>query len=371
MTRQPDGSFGVDVDFNDGKYFYKFVIDGQTWAPDPLNPDREPDTYGGANSVLVIGNFDLEPRSPSPPKYVNPVTIEVDGVPDGFRENWIPVRYGEGHLQFDDSKSTQSRLLLSRKALGSWGADAGTSDRLVASRQLFVWLPREYFTQPERRFPVVYLHDGQNVWDDRTCCFGHGGWDLNGTMDTMTTIPRAILVGIPNSPARYWEYGPGDDILAGKPTPYVRFLCEVVKPSVDAEFRTLRDPGHTTAMGSSMGGVVSLICGYTRPDVFGNVVAMSTAFQVPDTTSHTLTGLLQEKGRGEFRLYLDSGTAGDRQDGAPLTREFAKLAADHGWGAGKDFAHFEDEGAEHNEKAWRARAWRGLLFALEHAAPAQ
>jgi predicted alpha/beta superfamily hydrolase len=297
------------------------------------------------------------------------VAFDVAGIPPEFREPWIPVRYAGGRLEFDDRAATATRgqLFLSAERFASRPAKVPG----IAPRPVFVFLPGAYHG-PDRakRFPVVYLHDGQNAWDDDSCCFGHGGWNLNRLMDEMTTLPRAILVGIPNSGARMGEYYPGDDVMAMKPTPYVRFLCDVVKPRIDSSFRTLPDRAHTTVMGSSMGGVVSLLAGYVRPDAFGNVVAMSTAFSIPDAKGKSLLDVLRREGRGRFRLYLDSGTAGEWQDGAPQTREFAALAKEKGWRAGVDFLHHEEPGAPHNEGAWRARAWRGLEFALSAGAPA-
>jgi predicted alpha/beta superfamily hydrolase len=184
-------------------------------------------------------------------------------------------------------------------------------------------------------------------------------------MDSNTTLPEAILVGIPNSSARLAEYGLGADILRLEPSPYLRFLKEVVKPRIDQEFRTRRSRKYTAVMGSSMGGIVSITTGYVYPETFGVVAALSPAFQVPDVRGHTLLDVVKKHGRGRFRLYVDNGTAGETQDGAPLTREFVKLARKKGWKDGVGFEHFEDIGAAHNERAWRARAWRPLKFILQ------
>ncbi|RMH27526.1 MAG: hypothetical protein D6691_06085 [Candidatus Hydrogenedentota bacterium] len=368
MTRQSDGTFTVEVELEEGAYLYKFVADGK-WYHDEKNPNRVSDGFGGFNSILVIGSGKSKlplRRSTLLNLAASPVEFRVQGVPSDFKQGWIPVRFEEGQLVYDDREptATHGRLLLSAEML-SLPQEKGTSHSL-APRQIFVYLPKGYFTPGSKhRYPVIYLHDGQNVWDDDRCCFGHGGWHLNTLLDSTTTLPQAILVGIPNSSARLAEYGLGADILRLRPSPYHRFLREVVKPRIDQDFRTRRDRKHTAVMGSSMGGIVSITTGYVYPDTFGVVAALSPAFQVPDAQGRTLLDVVKKHGRGRFRLYVDNGTAGETQDGAPLTREFVNLARQKGWKDGVDFEHFEDVGAAHNERAWRMRAWRPLKFILE------
>ncbi|MCX7626105.1 MAG: hypothetical protein N2Z21_07835, partial [Candidatus Sumerlaeaceae bacterium] len=111
--------------------------------------------------------------------------------------------------------------------------------------------------------------------------------------------------------------------------------------------------------------------GYAYPNIFGNVAALSTAFWIPDAKGQKLIDVLRTRGKGEFRLYVDSGTVGIQNDGVEETRAFAELAREKGWRPGVDFEHFEDVGAAHNEKAWRARAWRPMQFILQPAMTSQ
>jgi predicted alpha/beta superfamily hydrolase len=376
MAKGGDGAWEADVMLEPGRHLYKFVVNGTQWLPDPDNPEREPDSFGGENSVLVVGS-DGDRRAArkasrmmsgfrSPWTPADDVAIGVEGVPGSFAEQWIPVRFAGGKLRFDASpQTTGGRLLLSARPLHLPGSADGRTTGGFASRPVFVWLPPGYMADTSRRYPVIYLHDGQNVWDDPTCAFGHGGWELNRAMERgAPRLAAAILVGVPNSAARLWEYGMGGDILELSDTPHLRFLRDVVKPRVDADFRTMPDAKHTGVMGSSMGGVISIIAAWRNPEVFGSAAALSPAFAAADESSRTLTDLLRKKGPGRFRLYLDSGSGGEHQDGAPRTREFARLARNAGWARGSAFAHFEDPGALHNEGAWRARAWRPLLFLL-------
>jgi predicted alpha/beta superfamily hydrolase len=372
MEKQADGSYSVTLTLPEGVYLYKFVVDGgRQWFEDPKNPNNVSDGLGGHNSILTVGNAKYDPSKveSSEPLIGRPVEFPVKGVPADFHKSWIPVRFEKGELVYDERPADpkRGRLLLSAKSFW-YPPDEPATSATIAPRPLFVYLPPGYESpRSQKRYPVVYLHDGQNVWDDEACCFGHGGWFLNRLMDENTSIPRAILVGVPNSSARRTEYGIGDDILALKPSPYLRFLVEMVKPTIDREFRTRPEPAFTSLMGSSMGGMISIYGGYAYPAVFGNVAALSTAFWIPDQKGHRLIDVLRQHGRGKFRLYIDSGTAGIQDDGHVETREFAKVAREKGWRDGKDFEHFEDVGAAHNEVAWRRRAWRPLMFVLEPA----
>ncbi|MGB9690558.1 MAG: alpha/beta hydrolase-fold protein [Candidatus Sumerlaeaceae bacterium] len=372
MEKQQDGSYSVKVSLPEGIYLYKFVVDGgKRWFEDPKNPHYVPDGFGGRNSILIVGNAKYDPVKFMTPqqKTGEPVTFSVEGLPPKFHQKWIPVKFYGGKLVYGDTVPDPSRgqLLLSKRRFW-YPPDVPETSATIASRPLFVYLPPGYAKAGlRRRYPVVYLHDGQNVWDDDSCCFGHGGWRLNRLLEENTTIPRAILVGIPNSSARRAEYGIGDDILALQPSPYLRFLVEVVKPTIDREFRTRPPREYTSLMGSSMGGMISIYGGYAYPDVFGNVAALSTSFWIPDAKGHTLLDVVRQHGRGKFRLYIDSGTAGIQDDGVVETREFAVLARQKAWTEGGEFEHFEDVGAAHNEAAWRKRAWRPLMFILRPA----
>ncbi len=369
MTRGRDGVYRADVPLPPGRQLYKFVVDGTDWFSDPTNPDRESDGYGGWNSVIEAKRGGARAKRPAPSLKAPAVTVQVAGVPPGFAQPWIPVRYAPGQLVYDARATTAAGLLISAESFSGpppGRAGRGATTATLAPRPLFVWLPPEYGAEPARRFPVIYLHDGQNVWDDPSAGFGHGGWELNRAIrQGHPPLPPAILVGIPNSEARLAEYGMGAPVMRPREIPYLRFLVEVVKPRVDADFRTRPGAADTSVMGSSMGGIISILAGYAYPEVFGNVAALSPAIPMAaDPRGRTAFDLLRERGRGRFRLYVDHGTSGPARDGAPVTRRFAGEARKAGWGRPRDFEYFVDEGAVHNEAAWRRRANHPLQFLL-------
>ena len=162
----------------------------------------------------------------------------------------------------------------------------GVGDAKHAPRTILAWLPPSYASQPDKRYPVIYLHDGQNVFDAATS-YNLSEWGADETLTELASEGlEAIAIAIPNAnERRYHEYSPlrhpdfppeveggggGDDYLA--------FLINTVKPLADNHLRTLPDAAHTILLGSSMGGLISLHALLTRPDVFGGAGVMSPAF---------------------------------------------------------------------------------------------
>lgn len=232
-------------------------------------------------------------------------------------------------------------------------------------RALYVYLPPGYDRAPERRYPVLYLHDGQNCWDDPQEPFGHGGWHVNVTADRLIAageIEPFIAVGIPNTAERMNEYGPGKDVFSSAEHAYLQYLLRDVKPTIDRRYRTQTGPESTAIMGSSMGGIISLQAGLLHPEVFGQAGCLSPALRFRDEAGQGYFELLARVGKVPVQIYLDSGTAGSNQDGAPDTRRLAQALRAAGWQEGDDLLHYEAQGAEHNERAWRARVDKVLTF---------
>ena len=232
----------------------------------------------------------------------------------------------------------------------------------LAARPIYVYLPELALHDHRRRFPVLYCQDGQNIWDDPHCCFGHGGWSLNQTADRLTQegkIEPIIIVGIPNTHARVREYTPGksyDDIFEH---PYANYVCDVVKRYVDRRFPTKKDRKHTALMGSSLGGLISLWMAHRFHETFGSAACLSGAFQFKDHQAKSFLDFLSRRWHQDVRVYLDCGTV---RDGAAATRRVRTQYVGLGWRDGYDMMYFEDKGAEHNERFWRGRAWRALTF---------
>lgn len=232
----------------------------------------------------------------------------------------------------------------------------------ISARPIYVYLPEAAEQDRRRKFPVLYCQDGQNIWDDPHSCFGHGGWALNVTADRLARegrIEPVILVGIPNSEERYRDYTPRktfDDVLDH---PYANFVCDVVKRQVEKKFPVRKGRKNAALLGSSLGGLVSLWMAHTLPESFGQAACLSGAFQVRDRMRNSFAQFLSHLPHQHVRVYLDSGTV---RDGAALTRKVVAGYRAQGWREGADLMHVEQKGGEHNERYWRERAWRSLVF---------
>ena len=254
------------------------------------------------------------------------------------------------------------------------------SPELGNRRDLLVCLPPSYATG-ERRYPVLYMQDGQNLFDAATSFSGE--WRVDETMEALAAEGReAIVVGVPNAGSeRLDEYSPWreSDRGGGRGDAYVRFLVETVRPLVDAEFRTRREPRATGVLGSSLGGLITLYAFFSRPDVFGLAGALSPAVLF---AGGAMLDFLARQPRVGGRIYLDTGT---REGGfTPLDRFFGGLFASRpyvrgvrrarrllekkGYRAGEDLLYLEEPGALHHEAAWSRRLPAALRFLLRGVA---
>src|SRR5215213_8100519 len=148
------------------------------------------------------------------------------------------------------------------------------SRRLGNKRTLCVYLPPGYFLRPQQRYPVLYLHDGQNIFDASTAAFGVE-WGAADTADRLIgegRITPLIIVGIYNTPERMDEYTPHRDPqrrVGGRGLHYARFVADEVKPFIDHQYRTLAGREYTAVAGSSLGGLISLAIAWQHRDRFG------------------------------------------------------------------------------------------------------
>ncbi|HEX6210862.1 MAG TPA: alpha/beta hydrolase-fold protein [Methylomirabilota bacterium] len=235
------------------------------------------------------------------------------------------------------------------------------SRELGNRRDLFVYLPPSYATSG-RHYPVIYMQDGQNLFD-AALSFA-GAWHVDDTMEALAREGlEAIVVGIPNMGAeRADEYAPFRDERCGggRADAYLAFVAGTVKPLVDARFRTRREPAHTGIMGSSMGGLVSLYALLTRPATFGFAGVMSPSLWFADGA---IFRVAEAAGRWDGRLYLDTGT-GEGRPHVRQVREMVRLLRRQAPHPRRQLRYVEDRGAGHNEAAWGARFERAIRWLL-------
>jgi predicted alpha/beta superfamily hydrolase len=236
---------------------------------------------------------------------------------------------------------------------------------LADDRDITVFVPPAYEAEPDRRFPVLYLHDGQNLFDPDKAFKTGEHWRVGETATALIesgAIEPLIIVGVDNGgPRRLHEYTPTHDRRrgGGGADVYGQFLIDELKTVIDATYRTLPDPSHTTLGGSSLGGLVSLYLGLKRPDVFGAAAVMSPS--VWWDRRAILRNVREARPKPRLRMWVDIGTREGRHhvDNARLLK--AGLLKE-GWQEGDDLHYEEVPGGTHSEGAWAARFDRVLKW---------
>ena len=252
LTKNPDGTYRISLPPSLGAVEYKFTRG--SWATvevdeknQPL-PNRKADLAGGVEIPQQIAAWDDQ--------------------------------HGARSVVKKHTATTQVHVL----------AGAFRMPQLGRSRRVLVYLPADYATRPARRYPVLYLHDGQNVFDAATS-FG-GEWGVDETLDRLRAAGQdatgSIVVAVDNGQEfRADEYIPWPSAAlkdqphhGGQGGAYVDFLALTLKPYVDGHYRTQPDAAHTGVAGSSLGGLISVYAALKYPRVFGRVGAFSPAFWV-------------------------------------------------------------------------------------------
>ena len=244
------------------------------------------------------------------------------------------------------------------------------SSFLRNQRDLVVYTPPGYADQTARRFPVLYLQDGQNLFDGATSFIPGQDWHVGRTADAAIddrAVEPLIIVGIYNTRARVSEYTPTHvpKLGGGRADRYAKFLIEEVKPFVEREYRVLPGSLHAGIGGSSLGGLVSLYLGLKHSAIFGKIAALSPSVWWNQLFIHRFVKALRVERRP--RIWLDIGT----REGARMVEDverFRDLLLQRGWRLEQGLHYERVEGAEHNEIAWAQRV-RPFLEFLYPASP--
>jgi predicted alpha/beta superfamily hydrolase len=233
-----------------------------------------------------------------------------------------------------------------------------------------VYLPREYRRLARRRYPVLYLQDGQNVFDAATS-FSGVEWGVDETAQRLirkNLLEPLIIVAIANvGEDRIHEYAPTRGVIdanakrkkrsRGQARQYGRFLIEELKPYIDKKYRTKHEAEFTALGGSSLGGLLTLSLGLWFPNVFRKLIVMSPSVWWDDFAIYRLIDMIEEK--PPLTIWLDTGTA---EPGWEQARELRDRLVEKEWRRYDDLQYFEVEGADHSEAAWAARVDPALRF---------
>jgi predicted alpha/beta superfamily hydrolase len=237
-------------------------------------------------------------------------------------------------------------------------------------RDILVYLPKGYRRSPKRRYPVLYLHDGQNVFDAATS-FAGVEWGADDTAERLTVaklIEPVIIVAVANTGEdRIHEYAPTaaridpDKRIKSKGTlrSYGRFLIEELKPFIDRKYRTKREAEFTGLGGSSLGGLATLVLGLWFPNYFTRLAVMSPSIWWDDCAIYKIVEAIDETAKPPLKIWLDTGT---REDGWERARDLRDRLVDKGWRLHDDLHYLEADGSDHSEGAWAARIDPVLRF---------
>lgn len=222
-------------------------------------------------------------------------------------------------------------------------------------RDVVVWLPPGY-NEGNQSYPVLYLQDGQNIFDPATSAFGKE-WRADETADSMIragVLRPMIIVGIYNTSDRSDEYLPWR-----KNKDYQHFLVHTLKPFIDQQYRTRKEAKHTFIGGASAGATLAFIMVWEHPDVFSRAICMSPAFRNPegfnDAFNYIPTVAEGYYKPGKVFIYLDNGGRDLDKLLQPGVDEMIRALTAKKFKAGRNFVFIKDENATHNEEAWARR----------------
>ena len=246
-------------------------------------------------------------------------------------------------------QSTETGTIVHHRNLRSEG---------LLPRDIHVWLPPDYNIHINRRYPVLYMQDGQNIFDSKTASFGTE-WQADETADSLIRaglIEPLIIVAIDNTAQRTPEYSYTETGQC-----YREFIINRVKPFVDKNYRTIPDRNHTAVGGSSLGALVAFIFLWEHNQVFSKAICMSPAFKIEDfdavTPVRTYTGR-----KKDITLYIDNGGIDLERELQHGVDEMLKALREKEYIDGKDYFWVWDKNAAHNEAAWRKRLPSALIF---------
>lgn len=254
----------------------------------------------------------------------------------------------------------------------------------ISDREINVILPMEYNKSKNKKYPVIYMQDGQNCLDEDA--FGFGGWKVHKTLydlEASGDINPPIIVLIPNvgesseitrtmeyTPVPYYNYGGFADY-------YINFLIRDVIPFIESKYRTQNTPGNRCIAGSSFAGLLSFYAGFRYSIVFGKSIAMSpslwwcnnwmlnevdnTAGYIPNCIFYLDSGGVTVEGIETPDKDITGGLM-TYDDARMLTIELKELLISKGYTEGKEIKHYSNIKHTHNEKAWRERFPTALKF---------
>ena len=228
----------------------------------------------------------------------------------------------------------------------------------IKSRDIIVWLPPDYETDSDKKHPVLYMHDGQNIVDPNTSLF-QVDWQIDEAADTLIReglIEPLIIVGIYNTSDRKEEYSEAPLGVA-----YMKFIVDSLKPFIDRNYRTLKGSENTANGGASLGGLIPIILTWEHPEVFSKAICFSPAFKI-DQYNFVDNVIAYHGKKKNIEVYINNGNNELDSQLQTGVDEMLEALIKQGYIEGKDFYFFKDRNAQHGERDWAKSIWRALIF---------
>lgn len=328
-------------------------------------------------TVFVAGNFNE--WNPGSPRFIlqredSIFTIELDSLKKDVYEfkftrgNWGNVEVQANGNGVDNRVVALSSDTLLEYKIGGWQDDfppvpkphtasknvhvvdtAFYMPQLDRHRRIWIYLPPGYAKAKNKtRYPVLYMHDGQNVFDEYTSAYGE--WGVDECLDTLIAQgkPASIVVGIDCGPKRMNEYNPYffEKFGEGEGEKYTEFIVKTLKPYIDKHYRTQRGKENTVIAGSSMGGLISYYALLSYPKTFSKAGVFSPAFWTAPAIGN-LTDSLGDKNEGRIFFYMGE------LEGGTYVDDMKKIADNIGKRSEAIIYSVIDSEGRHNEQAWR------------------
>jgi predicted alpha/beta superfamily hydrolase len=261
-------------------------------------------------------------------------------------------------LYFRINKWKNAEESVSRQITGKVRYHYNFKGNNILPRDIIVWLPPSYDSLLSKYYPVLYMQDGQNIFDPATSSFGID-WQIDESADSLIkakAIKELIIVGIYNTSHRSQEYVENNTGYA-----YLKFIVDELKPFIDRTYRTLPDRQNTAVGGSSLGALISFLLVWEHSVVFSGAACLSPAFKIADID--LVKNVSEYNGeKKKIKIYIDIGGIGIDEKLQLGVDEMVNTLRNKGYVERRDLYYFKDPTADHNEKAWSKRVWRFLEF---------
>lgn len=280
-------------------------------------------------------------------------------------QNYVITVSGDTTLSFNIDKWKDefgSKIIVKGQITGTIQYHKNLKGKGLLPRDVLVWLPPDYFADTLINYPVLYMHDAQNLFDPATSSFGVD-WQIDEAADSLircSLLDPFIIVGINNTIDRKAEY-----TITDKGSAYMKFIVENVKPMIDSLYRTKPDRDNTVTGGSSAGGLISFMLLWEYNKVFAKAICMSPAYKVKSETTdiNFVDDVENYNGiKKQIKLYIDNGGIGLEAILQPGIDDMINSLKNKGYIEGKDFLWIKVPESVHSEAAWAKRIPGALKF---------